>query len=79
MVAYWDVAAHSAYDMFYKYKYLIVNLAFSHLGFWSGDFILIVPFLIIAHSLWQAHLMHFLQETLAGKISVVNSSQLIFI
>ena len=26
------------------YKYLIVNLAFSHLGFWSGNLFLIAPF-----------------------------------
>ena len=31
------IAAHSAYDMFSWYKYLIVNLVFSHLGFWSGE------------------------------------------
>ena len=30
--------------MFSKYKYLIVNLVFSHLGSWSGNFFLIVPF-----------------------------------
>ena len=28
VAAYWKIAAHSAYDMFYKYKYLIVNLGF---------------------------------------------------
>ena len=44
MATYWEIAAHLAYDMFYKYKYLIVNLIFSHLGFWSGNFILIAPF-----------------------------------
>ena len=38
------IAAHSAYDMFSWYKYLIVNLAFSHLGFWSGNLFLISPF-----------------------------------
>ena len=38
------MAAHSAYDMFYKYKYIIVNLFFPHLGFWSGNFILIAHF-----------------------------------
>ena len=27
-----------------NFKYLIVNLVFSHLGFWSGIFFLIVPF-----------------------------------
>ena len=37
------IAAHSAYDMFLWYKYLIVNFVFTHLGFWSGNFFLIVP------------------------------------
>ena len=26
MAAYWEIAAHSAYDMFSEYKYLIVSL-----------------------------------------------------
>ena len=30
------MAAHLAYNKFSKYKYLIVNLVFSHLGFLSG-------------------------------------------
>ena len=30
--------------MFSWYKYLIVSLFFSHLGFWSGDPFLIAPF-----------------------------------
>ena len=30
------IAAHSAYYMFSWYKYLIVNLVFSNLRFWSG-------------------------------------------
>ena len=38
------IAAHSAYDMFSWYKYLIVNLVFSHLGFWSGNLFLVAPF-----------------------------------
>ena len=38
------IAAHSAYKMFLWYKYLIVSLVFSHLGFWSGIFSLIAPF-----------------------------------
>ena len=44
MAAYWEIAAHSVYDMFSKFKYQIVNLIFSHLGFWSGNFFLIAPF-----------------------------------
>ena len=38
------IAAYSAYDMFSWHKYLIVNLVFSHLGFWRGNLFLIVPF-----------------------------------
>ena len=38
------IAAHSAYDMFSWYKYLIVNLVFSHLRFWSGNLFLIASF-----------------------------------
>ena len=38
------IAAQSAYDMFSWYKYLIVSLVFSHLGFWSGNLFLIAPF-----------------------------------
>ena len=38
------IAAHSTYDMFSWYKYLIVSLVFSHLGFWSGNLFLIAPF-----------------------------------
>ena len=37
------IAAHSAYEMFSWYKYLIVSLVFSHLGFWSGILFLIAP------------------------------------
>ena len=44
MAAYWEIAAHSAYEMFLWYKYLIVSLVFSHLGFWSGNLSLIAPF-----------------------------------
>ena len=44
MSIYWEIAAHLAYDMFSRYNYLIVNLVFSHLGFWSGNLFLIAPF-----------------------------------
>ena len=40
----WEIAAHSAYDMFSKYSYLIVNLDFPHLGIWSVNFFLIASF-----------------------------------
>ena len=38
------VFIHSAYEMFSWYKYLIVGLVFSRLGFWSGNLFLIAPF-----------------------------------
>ena len=37
MATCWEIAAHSAYDMFSWYKYLIVSLFFSHLGFWNAE------------------------------------------
>ena len=36
MATYWEIAAHSAYDMFSKHKYLIVNLVFLTLVFGVG-------------------------------------------
>ena len=44
MAAYWEIADHPAYDMFSKYKYLIVNLVFSHVGFGIESFFLVAPF-----------------------------------
>ena len=44
MAAYWETAAHSAYDMFSLYKYLIINLDFSHLGVLRENFFVIAPF-----------------------------------
>ena len=44
MATYWEIAAHSAYDMFSWYKCLIINSVISHLDFWSGIFFLIAPF-----------------------------------
>ena len=38
------IAAHSSYEMFSGYQYLIVGLFFSHLGFWSRNLFLIAPF-----------------------------------
>ena len=37
------IAAHSSYDVLSWYKYLIVNSAFSHLDFRSGNLFLIAP------------------------------------
>ena len=39
MAAYWEIAAHSTYDMFSKCQF-----SFSHLDFWSENFFLIATF-----------------------------------
>ena len=44
MAAYWEIAAHSAYIFFSEFKYIIVNLVFSHFCFWKGNFFLTVSF-----------------------------------
>ena len=53
MAAYWEIAVHWAYDMFSKYKYLIVSLVFPTSVFGVGfcfmiasfsDHCLLVPF-----------------------------------
>ena len=51
MSIHWKTAAHSAYDIFSWYKYLRFFFLFIylfiylfHLGFWSGNLILIAPF-----------------------------------
>ena len=38
MATYWEIAAHSAYDMLSWYKYLIVNLVFHTSVFGVGIF-----------------------------------------
>ena len=39
MAAYLEIAAHSVYDMFSKYSYLIVSLVFPHLGVLEYEFL----------------------------------------
>ena len=41
MAAYWGIAAHSAYSMFYLVSFFIF---FAPLSLWSGNFSLIAPF-----------------------------------
>ena len=63
------IAAHSAYEMFSWYKYLIVSLGFSHLGFWSGSLFLIAPFpdlcLLVLLSKFNVGLKTLLREGLS--------------
>ena len=50
LAAYWEIAAHSAYDMFFKYKYIVLNcLVFSPPRFFGvGVSFRLRLFLIIA-------------------------------
>ena len=44
MVTYWENSCSFGLRYVSLYKYLIVSLVFSHLGFWSGNLFLIAPF-----------------------------------
>ena len=44
MATYWENSCSFGLRYVSSYKYLIVNLVFSHLGFWSGNLFLIAPF-----------------------------------
>ena len=56
MATYWENSCSFGLRYVSWYKYLIVSLVFSHLGFWSGNLFLIAPFpdlclLVPLHSL----------------------------
>ena len=44
MATYWENSCSFGLRYVSWYKYLIVGLVFSHLGFWSGTLFLIAPF-----------------------------------
>ena len=44
MATYWENSCSFGLRYVSWYKYLIVSLVFSHLGFWSGSLFLIAPF-----------------------------------
>ena len=44
MATYWENSCSFGLRNVLWYKYLIVSLVFSHLGFWSGNLSLIAPF-----------------------------------
>ena len=49
MAAYWEIAAHSAYDMVSKHKWLIINLVFPTSVVRVGISFCLHLFLIIAY------------------------------
>ena len=44
MATYWENSCSFGLRYVSWYKYLIVSLVFSHLGFWGGNLFLIAPF-----------------------------------
>ena len=44
MATYWENSCSFGLRYVLWYKYLIVSLVLSHLGFWSGNLFLIAPF-----------------------------------
>ena len=44
MATYWENSCSFGLRYVSWYKYLIVSLVFSHLGFWNGNLFLIAPF-----------------------------------
>ena len=44
MATYWENSCSFGLLYVSWYKYLIVGLVFSHLGFWSGNLFLVAPF-----------------------------------
>ena len=64
MATYWENSCSFGLLYVSWYKYLIVGLVFSHLGFWSGNLFLIAPFpdlclLVPFHTLFLIHLYLF--------------------
>ena len=62
MATYWENSCSFGLRYVSWYKYLIVGLVFSHLGFWSGNLFLIAPFpdlcLLVPFSDYALDCMH---------------------
>ena len=71
MATYWENSCSFGLRYVSWYKYLIVSLVFSHLGFWSGNLFLIAPFpdlcllvpFLTAKYLQQGYRYHKLRKT----------------
>ena len=62
MATYWENSCSFGLRYVSWYKYLIVSLVFSHLGFWSGNLFLIAPFpdlcLLVPFSKYHTHITY---------------------
>ena len=67
MATYWENSCSFGLRYVSWYKYLIVSLVFSHLGFWSGNLFLIAPFpdlcLLVPFYTCHENAFHTLQTT----------------
>ena len=70
MATYWENSCSFGLRYVSWYKYLVVGLVFSRLGFWSGNLFLIAPFpdLCLLVPFWNlGHRMSFYITTSNGK------------
>ena len=74
MATYWENSCSFGLRYVLWYKYLIVSLVFSHLGFWSGILFLIAPFpdLCILVPLYKQNLSIFASDDWSKTRKVVN-------
>ena len=70
MATYWENSCSFGLRYVSWYKYLIVSLVFSHLGFWSGNLFLIAPFpdlcLLVPFYMYNNKMMLFLFSKLVS-------------
>ena len=82
MATYWEISCSFGLRYFSWYKYLIVILVFSHLGFVSGNLFLIAPFpdlcLLVHSCTYDTIYGHSDNETAQLYISVQTMAYLIF-
>ena len=79
MATYWENSCSFGLRYVSWYKYLIVSLVFSHLGFWSGNLFLIAPFpdLCLLVPFYKSISFYYLLvagEIMSFGVSPVNSS-----
>ena len=59
MATYWENSCSFGLRYVSWYRYLIVSLVFSHLGFWSGNLFLIAPFPDLCLLVPFSNILHF--------------------
>ena len=81
MATYWENSCSFGLRYVSWYKYLIVGLVFSHLGFWSGNLFLIAPFpdlclLVPSYRISECQIMFLLYwHRNPGSLRVVRTSR----